>query len=61
MPHDISLLTTIAAGNPHGMDLAIANGRTLVEVAPDSPTRLALLPVAARLAGVPVPTAGTRR
>jgi MinD-like ATPase involved in chromosome partitioning or flagellar assembly len=34
------------------LDKAVAGGHTLAEVAPDSPARLALLPLAARYAGV---------
>jgi MinD-like ATPase involved in chromosome partitioning or flagellar assembly len=52
---------TLVPYDRHGMDRAIADGRTLAEVAPDSAARLALLPVAARLAGVPVPNTGQRR
>jgi Flp pilus assembly CpaE family ATPase len=34
------------------LDKAIAGGHTLREIAPDSPVRRALLPLAARFAGV---------
>jgi MinD-like ATPase involved in chromosome partitioning or flagellar assembly len=36
----------------HSLDKAVAGGHTLAEVAPDSPARLALVPLAARYAGV---------
>jgi Flp pilus assembly CpaE family ATPase len=41
-------------------DAALAEGRTLAEVAPASPLREGLRSMAATLTGVPVPTAGRR-
>lgn len=43
------------------LDAALAAGRTLTEVAPRSPARLAIRDLAVELAGVPVPGAGRRR
>ena len=43
------------------LDRALADGRTLAEAAPESPVRHALLPLAARLAGVGASHAGRRR
>jgi Flp pilus assembly CpaE family ATPase len=44
----------------HSLDKALAGGHTLAEVAPDSPARLALLPLAARYAGVGAAQSGQR-
>ena len=49
---------------PHdqvGFDRAIAGGRSIAEVAPDSPARVAMLPLVAQLAGVGSTSAGRRR
>jgi len=43
-----------------GLDRAISVGRTLAEVAPGSPLRQALVPIAARLAGAGLPAQGRR-
>lgn len=52
---------TFVPDDRHGLDRALADGRTLAEVAPESPVRRALQPMAAHFAGLPVPRAGGRR
>jgi MinD-like ATPase involved in chromosome partitioning or flagellar assembly len=44
-----------------GTDRALASGRTLAEAAPDSPVRLALMPVAASISGQSPARPGNRR
>ena len=51
----------LVPADAHALDSALSSGRTLVEVAPDSPARHALRALAARLAGVDAPQAAPRR
>ncbi len=51
----------VLPADPAGVDAAVAAGRTLVEAAPDSPLRPALLALAAEVAGVALPAPARRR